>query len=419
MVLSVTRGGTRCRSRCQFTTIKAVKKDVNLLDVSLAARRRWHTTAFALVAFWILAGIGLTTASSLGAPVVWWDLIHPFTIGALTTAIVVFSTHFTEALTRTPATNYRGVATRVAAIQLGLVLLLVDRAGYDWGALADASSVLLILTLTWHAWALWQKLRGSLSGSFALTVPFYLAAAGFMVSAIGVVFLAAHGVGNYSLLVAAHSRGMVWGFALLTILGTVVTLLPTLTRTPISPTARSRCTRALIVHCAGLASAMGLEAAGLTRAAGVAQLLVVVAGVLIIQPVLAGALAGRMSTASMSAMAGLVWMLALCAGDAVASAVGAYPRAVTLLLMPAFVGAGLLQLVTGVLHHMLPILARARRTERAGYLRLGLINVGGLACLLGIPVVHAAGLIMMGLGLIAAVAVLVWAVVSTKGDVHV
>ena len=218
---------------------------------------------------------------------------------------------------------------------------------------------------------------------------------------------------------AAHSRGMVWGFALLTILGTVVTLLPTLTRTPISPTARSRCTRALIVHCAGLASAMGLEAAGLTRAAGVAQLLVVVAGVLIIQPVLAGALAGRMSTASMSAMAGLVWMLALCAGDAVASAMGAYPRAVTLLLMPAFVGAGLLQLVTGVLHHMLPILARARRTERAGYLRLGLINVGGLACLLGIPVVHAAGLIMMGLGLIAAVAVLVWTVVSTKGDVHV
>ena len=285
--------------------------------------------------------------------------------------------------------------------------------------LADASSVLLIFTLTWHAWALWQKLRGSLSGSFALTVPFYLAAAGFMVSAIGVVFLAAHGVGNYSLLVAAHSRGMVWGFALLTILGTVVTLLPTLTRTPISPTARSRCTRALIVHCAGLASAMGLEAAGLTRAAGVAQLLVVVAGVLIIQPVLAGALAGRMSTASMSAMVGLVWMLALCAGDAVASAVGAYPRAVTLLLMPAFVGAGLLQLVTGVLHHMLPILARARRTERAGYLRLGLINVGGLACLLGIPAVHAAGLIMMGLGLIAAVAVSVWAVVSTKGDVHV
>ncbi|WP_363316168.1 beta-carotene 15,15'-monooxygenase [uncultured Corynebacterium sp.] len=396
-----------------------MKKEVSLLDVSLAARRRWHTIAFALVAFWILVGIGLTIAGFLGAPVVWWDTIHPFTLGALSTAIVVFSTHFTEALTRTPATDYRGVATRVGLIQVGLILLLIDRAGYDWGALSDASSALLILTFLWHAWALWQKLRGSLSGSFALTVPYYVAAAGFMVSANGIVLLAAHGVGNYSLFVAAHSRGMVWGFALLTILGTVVTLLPTLTRTPISGAARARCTRALIVHCAGLALAMALDIAGLTRAAGIAQLLVVVAGVLIIQPVLAGALAGTKSTASISAMAGLVWMLALCAGDAVASAVGAYPRAVTLLLMPTFVGAGLLQLVTGVLGHMLPILARARRTEACRLLRLGLINLGGLACLLGIPVVHTAGLIMMGLGLIATVAVLIWAVVSTKGEVHV
>ncbi|MFX6331084.1 hypothetical protein ABTF76_22785, partial [Acinetobacter baumannii] len=61
----------------------------------------------------------------------------------------------------------------------------------------------------------------------------------------------------------------------------------------------------------------------------------------------------------------------------------------------------------------------ARRTEMGGYLRWGLINLGGVACLLGIPAVHAAGLIMMGLGLIAAVAVLVWAVVSTEGEVHV
>ena len=91
----------------------------------------------------------------------------------------------------------------------------------------------------------------------------------------------------------------------------------------------------------------------------------------------------------------------------------------TLLLLPTFLGAGLLQLVTGVLGHMLPILARARRTEAFSSLRLGLINLGGLGCLLGIPVVHSAGLIMMGLGLVATVAALIWAVVSTKGEVHV
>ena len=70
-------------------------------DVSLAARGRWHTLSAAVIGLWILIGLGLLIVGSLGAPVVWWDIIHPFTIGALTTAIIVFSTHFTEALTRT------------------------------------------------------------------------------------------------------------------------------------------------------------------------------------------------------------------------------------------------------------------------------------------------------------------------------
>ncbi|WP_408932751.1 beta-carotene 15,15'-monooxygenase [Corynebacterium sp. YSMAA1_1_D6] len=395
---------------------------MSLRDVSLAGRRRWHTLAFSLVAFWIVVGVGITVAGFVGAPVVWWDLIHPFTLGALTTAILVFSTHFTEALTRTPSAGYRGVGARVALVQLGLVLLLIDRASYDWGVLADIGSTLVIVAVAWHLWALWSTLRGSLSGSFAVTVPFYLAAACFMVASVAFVVVAAHGVGNYSLLVAAHSRGMVWGFAFLTILGTVVTLLPTFTRTPISAMARARCSRALTVHCVGLAIAMLADASGLTRAAGMAQLLAVLAAVLIIQPVLAGALGGVKNTASVSAMAGLVWMVALCAGDAAATIAGAYPRAVTLLLMPAFVGAGLLQLVTGVLHHMLPILAGAARPARgqtAGLVRVGAINLGGVLSVLGIAGVSTAGLIMMGLGLIANIAALVWAVTSSQGEGHV
>ena len=65
-------------------------------DVSLAARGRWHTLSATIIGLWIFTGLGLLIAASLGAPVVWWDIIHPFTIGALTTAIIVFSTHFTE-----------------------------------------------------------------------------------------------------------------------------------------------------------------------------------------------------------------------------------------------------------------------------------------------------------------------------------
>ena len=371
-------------------------------DVSLAARGRWHTLSAAIIGLWIFTGLGLLIAASLGAPVVWWDIIHPFTIGALTTAIIVFSTHFTEALTRTAGGDYRGVGSRVGLVQLGLILLLIDRAGYDWGPLADAASALIIAALTWHLWFIARRLRGSLSGSFAVTVPFYIAASVFMIVSVVLVILSGNGVGEYSLLVGAHSRGMIWGFAWLTVIGTVVTLLPTLSATAISPTARARCTRALIVHCVGLALAMALYAVGLTRAAGVAQLLVVLAAVLIIQPVLATVMgrSPRLTTATVAVIAGLLWMLALCAGDAISAAVGAYPRAITLILLPGFLGAGLLQLVTGVLHHLLPILtgARPNTTERTGYARLLLINLGGVLTLLGATV---AGLIMMGIGLAA------------------
>lgn len=371
-------------------------------DISLAARGRWHILTAALIAGWILVGLGLLIASSLGAPVVWWDIIHPFTIGALTTAIIVFSTHFTEALTRTAGGDYRGVGSRVGLVQLGLILLLIDRAGYDWGPLADAASALIIVALAWHLCFVARRLRGSLSGAFAVTVPFYIAASGFMIASVVLVILSGNGIGEYSLLIAAHSRGMVWGFAWLTVIGTVVTLLPTLSATAISSTARARCTRALIVHCIGLSLAMALCAVGLTRAAGVAQLLVVLAAVLIIQPVLATVMGNspRLTTATVAVIAGLLWMLALCAGDAISAAVGAYPRTITLVVLPAFLGAGLLQLVTGVLHHLLPILtgARPNTADRTGYARLLLINLGGLLSLLD---AIAAGLIMMGIGLAA------------------
>lgn len=189
---------------------------MHIADVSLAARGRWHTIAASVIGFWVLVGVAINVAGNLGANVVWWDLIHPFTIGAMTTAIIVYSTHFTEALTRMQARGYKSVAWRVALIQVGLVLLLVDRAGYDWGPLSDAASLLIIVTFFWHAWDIYRALKGSLAGSFAVTVPFYIAAAVFLMASVVMVIFAANGVGNYSLLVAAHSRGMVWGFAWLT-----------------------------------------------------------------------------------------------------------------------------------------------------------------------------------------------------------
>ncbi len=395
--------------------------NLTVSDISLRARGRWHTTAGAVVAFWILVGAGLTVGYQFGLGVTWWDVIHPFTIGAMTTAILVYSTHFTEALTRTATADYRGVALRVAIVNAAMLGLLVDRAGYDWGPLADASATAVILVMVWQIVVVARRLKGSLAGQFAVTVPFYLAAAGFLILAILFAVLA-NRVGNYSDLIAAHSRATVWGFAWLTVVGTVVTLLPTLASSKISDTARERCTRALAVHVVALTTAVLLHAFGLPAWAGLAQLAVVLASLMVVQPVIGTLFAAgsTWTTAAASVVAGLLWMLAVAAADAVVLVSGADPRGATLLLLPAFLGAGLLQLVTGVLHHLLPTLigggphkvrgARAA-ADRAGGARLTLINLGALITLLGVlGPARWAGLTLIGIGL-------VWHVVAVTGAV--
>lgn len=393
-------------------------------DVSLRARGRWHTLAAAAVIWWMLVGVGVAVAHRFGASVAWWDVVHTFTVGAVTTAVIVYSTHFVEALTRTGAGRSTFVAIRVGIIQVALIALLVDRAGYDWGVLSDVAAGAVIAVLLWHIAVIVRRLRGSLAGRFAVTVPFYVAAAAFLILAILLAALAGNGVGDYSDLIGAHSRATVWGFSWLTVLGTVVTLLPTLSSTPISEVARRRCTRALSVHCAGLTAAVLLQALGLTEWAGAAQLLTVLAAVMVAQPIVATMFAGqgRWTTAAASVTAGLVWLIALSAADAASLIGGADARATTVLLAPSFLGGGLLQLVTGVLHHLLPTLIgggpdkvrRARSlADRGGYARTVLLNLGALLALLAADgPAKEAGLILLGLGLAGHVMHIIRAVVA-------
>lgn len=397
--------------------------DLSLADVSLRRRARHHTLAAATVGLWALIGLGVVLARALGAPVSWWVTVHSFTLGVIATAVLIYSTHFTEALTRTAADGHRGVVARVALVQVGLVLLIVGRAGYDWGALADFAATLVIGAVLWHMAVVWSHLRRSLAGRFAVTVPFYLVAGAFLVVAGLLGNFAGRGVGDYTGMIAGHSRAAVWGFALLTVLGTVVTLLPTLTGTRISDLARRRSTRALTLHGLGLAGVVTAHILGQPVWAGALQLLVVAAALLVLQPVLAEVLRHRAdwSTAAVSVTAGLLWLTAVCAADAAGTMAGADPRRVTALLIPAFLAGGLLQLVLGVLLHLLPTLVgggrdkvlRARAAAgRTGMARVLLVNLGALTTLLaGAGPARTSGLILLALGLAAHVAFLLPAVV--------
>lgn len=364
-----------------------------LTDVSLRRRARWHTLAAGVIAAWMLIGLGLMVSGAS-----WWAVVHPFTLGALSTAVIVYSTHFTEALTRTPADSFGPVATRVGILQVAILLLLFGEAGPGWFWPADVGAGLTLVVLAWHGLALGRRLRRSLAGSVVVTVHFYLVAAGFLAVAVLLAWLAGRGIGDYDLLIAAHSRATVWGWTWLTVLGTIITLLPTLTGARISPLARARCPRALTVHAGGLLAAVAALLLDAPHLAAVFLLVTVVAAGMLVQPVWSQVLAGtRWRAAGLGVMAGVWWMLALAATDAVLIARGTDPRVALWLLVPALLGGGLLQLVTSVLLHLVPILRGHRPgADPTGPARLTLINLGGLATLLA-P--GPTGLILLALGL--------------------
>src|SRR5699024_12265283 len=103
-----------------------------------------------------------------------------------------------------------------------------------------------------------------------------------------------------------------------------MTLLPTLTSTKIPPQMMRRCTSPLALHSGGLIAACGFYAASWNTWAGISQLFMVVAAVLIMQPLLARIFAKnhRLRAAAISVIAGVIWLVALCAADAVCVGLG-------------------------------------------------------------------------------------------------
>lgn len=283
-------GQTNLNSTAKVVVINDRARTLRLADRSLGSRRLWHTATSALSALWMVVGFTLAIAYALGQAITWWAVIHSFTIGVITTAILVFSRHFTEALTRTAARGFAGIGTRIAVVQVATLGLLLDGAGVDWGLVSDISALLIGGVIMWHFIDILAILRRSLANSFAMTVPFYLAASAFLVLAIIFAVTANH-IPAYDQLIAAHSRAAVWGFAWLSIIGTAVTLVPTIAGATISERAKKRSLTGLSIHGALLFVATLALAVGESRAAGVMIFMMAGAGVLIIHPIISEVLA--------------------------------------------------------------------------------------------------------------------------------
>ena len=223
---------------------------------STRSERGWRdnpTTIWLAVA--AIVGIGVLVQRRL-VPHSTWLVIHAIFLGALTHAAVVWSTHFAQALLKTaPEVDPRARQTRrIATLFVGVATVLVAVVTEAW-AYAVAGAVLVSVAILWHAVALWRRLRAALGARFRVTLHFYLAAAAWVpVGATAGVWLAREPSGDLEArLVVVHTSAMALGWIGFTVMGTLVTLWPTMLRTRIDPRAESLARTALPILNGALA----------------------------------------------------------------------------------------------------------------------------------------------------------------------
>ncbi|MEN3533595.1 multicopper oxidase domain-containing protein [Microbispora sp. ZYX-F-249] len=386
-------------------------------------RASWHLRANAIVVAWIALAIAAAVSPGV-LPAPRWLVIHVFLLGAVTTAIVIWSEHFAAALLRVGAPERRWSITRLATLNAATVAVLYGVAVGPW-PVAAAGAAAVVGVVVWHATVLAGMLKRALPGPFGHVIGWYLAAAGALAvgGALGGL-LAAH-VGNgpmYERLHAAHAETNLFGWVALTVLGTLFTLWPTVLRARLSPLTR-RCSRlALRLAVAGLGLMLPSLLLGL-RWVAVAGLAVYLAAAAVALTPLAETLRRRRphTGAAWTLGAGVAWFGIALITDLVLVAIRTaddLPAALEPLL-PLVLAGFAAQVLLGSLMHLLPAVlgggpARFKQNaallERGWPYRLAAANLG--VPLLSLPVPEPLGLLGWALVLAPAVAFVALAVTA-------
>jgi nitrite reductase (NO-forming) len=364
----------------------------------VSERSRWHRRAN-LLPLAYLAGI---VAVGFAHPVLaqWrWLAIHLLLLGAVSNAIVIWSAHFTAAVLRLPApAGRRAESVRLVLLNAGvLAVLTAGTLDLPWVGVAGAAAVFAAIVA--HLFWLRGRLRAALPARFTVTVHYYLAAAVALLSGIpaGAWMLVSDDAAR-SRLVLFHAHVNLLGWVTLTVLGTALTLWPTVLRTRMADGAVAAARAALPVAVAALLLlAVGVLAWWPVLAVG-GLVLAATAVVIVIRPAVEVARhkpPASFAAWSMAAAAG--WLLVALGVDAAvlatsASADQAADRfgAVLVPLLAGFTAQTLL----GALTHLLPVAlgggpvrVRAAITvlERHGPQRVAMANLALATFVLPVP----------------------------------
>ncbi|MFU8872776.1 hypothetical protein [Micromonospora sp. SL4-19] len=356
-------------------------------QVRAAGRSAWHRRAGLLPLAYLMGLVGLGFVHPF-LPTWRWLGIHLLLLGAVTNAIVIWSAHFSTALLRTPPPSHRrGEALRLAALNVGVLAVLAGGVG-DRPWLGVAGAALVFAALVWHLAWLAGHLRRALPTRFRVTVHYYLAAALALLTGVpvGAGMLVSDG-SHQARLLLFHAHVNLLGWITLTVLGTLLTLWPTMLRTRMADTAVRDAVRALPLAVIGLVL-LGLGLLTWWRAVTAVGLALFVLGVLMaVRPAVAVARTRPpYAFASWSLAAATGWLLVALAVDAATLLPAAEPTSAAdsfgVVLVPLLVGfVG--QVLVGSLSHLLPVVlgggpgparARAALLDRHGPQRVAMTN---------------------------------------------
>jgi len=382
------------------------------------------------VVFWLVT-TGVVALVHPFVPAPRWLMVHLLLLGAVSHAILVWSRHFADALLHTPPQpdDRRVQSTRLLLLNGGVLLVVAGVLTDAWpvtvtGALAVGTAV------GWHGVALVRQMRRALPSRFGATVRYYVAATAMLPVGAALGTILARGLADpmHGQLRLAHAAMNMLGWMGLTVVGTLVTLWPTMLRTRMADGAERAARRALPVLTGAVVVVAGGAVLGV-RAVVVAGLVAYLGGLgLVAVPFIRTVLAKRPSSyPTWSMLAGLCWLVASLAAMAVGIATApSWQEADDRVswLVPFLTAGFASQVLLGALSYLVPmalgggpsaVRAANRVLDRGGALRVVLVNGGLVLAVLPVPsVVRVVATVLVLGGLAAFVPLLLAAIRASR-----
>lgn len=364
------------------------------------AKRRFQPLRDLPAVLWLVAVVVVTLAHR-EVPVPRWLMFHLLLLGAATHSIVVWSQFFADSLLHAapgPAT-LRNRSIRLALVNLGALAVVTGMVMPQPGVVVVGAAA-VSAAVGWHGVGLVRQLRRGLGSRFAGTIRYYVAAASLLPVGALLGALMSRGLGDqaHARVMTAHVELNILGWVGLTVLGTLVTLWPTMLRTRMHEDAVQAGVRALPVLYGSLVVAVGATLAGVPPLAGIGLLGYAAGIALLARPFLA--VARRKPPVhfpTWSVMAGVAWfacLVVVCAAMVATAPDSAVAHDRISTLTPALAVGFVAQVLLGALSYLVPVNvgrspagARAANTalDRGAALRVAAANTGMVVFMLPVP----------------------------------